>query len=43
MADKGTRYTREFRTEAVNLVEQSGKPISEIARDLGVSTSSLAP
>lgn len=40
-ADKGTRYTAEFRTEAVNLVKESGRSINEIARELGVSSTSL--
>src|SRR5690348_6084756 len=32
-------YTREFKLEAVRLVKSSGKPMSHIARDLGVSDS----
>jgi transposase len=32
-------YTREFKLEAVRLVKSSGKPMSQIARDLGVSDS----
>ncbi|MDA1095923.1 MAG: transposase [Chloroflexi bacterium] len=31
----------EFRTAAVQLVRDGGKPVAEIARDLGVSTESL--
>ena len=34
-------YTREFKLEAVRLVKSSGKPMSQIARDLGVSDSAL--
>ena len=34
-------YTREFKWEAVQLVKSSGKPMSHIARDLGVSDSAL--
>lgn len=34
-------YPPEFRAEAVKLARSSQKPISEIARDLGVSTESL--
>ena len=36
---KGTkrRYDEEFRRNAVTLVESSGKPLSEIAEELGVS------
>lgn len=36
----GRRYDREFKKDAVNLV-LSGKTITEVARDLGVSTWSL--
>ena len=34
-------YTPEFRAEAVQLVRDGGKPLAEIARDLGVSAESL--
>ena len=34
-------YTREFKLEAVRLVKSSGKPLSQIARDLGVSETAL--
>ena len=34
-------YPQEFRAEAVRLVREQGKPISEVARDLGVSGESL--
>jgi transposase-like protein len=34
-------YTSEFRREAVELYRRSGRPLSEIATDLGVSTESL--
>ena len=34
-------YTKEFNLEAVRLVKSSGKPMSHIARDLGVSDSAL--
>lgn len=34
-------YTKEFKLEAVRLAETSGKPITEIARDLGVSDSAI--
>ena len=34
-------YTREFKQEAVRLVETSGKPITQIARELGVSDSAI--
>lgn len=35
-------YTREFKVEAARLVQTSGKPISQVAQDLGVSDSSLS-
>ncbi len=34
-------YSAEFRQEAVRLARSSGKPVSQIARDLGVSFESL--
>ncbi len=35
-------YTKEFKQEAVKLVETSSKTKSEIARDLGISDSALS-
>lgn len=34
-------YTREFKEEAVRLVQSSGKPIAQIARELGISDSAI--
>jgi transposase len=34
-------YTREFKEEAVRLLETSGKSVMQLARDLGVSDSAL--
>jgi transposase len=34
-------YTEEFKRDAVGLVETSGKPKTQVARDLGVSESAL--
>ena len=34
-------YPPEFRREAVELYRRSGRPLAEIARDLGVATESL--
>src|SRR5437016_1416419 len=34
-------YTREFKEEAVRLAQTSGKPITQIARELGISDSSI--
>ena len=34
-------YTEEFKRDAVHLVETSGKPKTQVARELGVSESAL--
>jgi transposase len=34
-------YTAEFKREAVQLAQTSGKPITQIARELGVSDTSI--
>ena len=34
-------YTREFKEEAVRLAQTSGKPITHIARELGISDASI--
>lgn len=34
-------YTQEFKREAVQLAQTSGKPIAQVARELGISDSSL--
>jgi transposase len=34
-------YTREFKEEAVRLAQTSGKPITQIARELGISDISI--
>ena len=36
MAKEQKTYTKEFKIEAVRLAETSGKPITELARELGV-------
>jgi transposase len=38
---KQRRFSREFKQEAVRLIEESGKSVVEIAADLGVSDNSL--
>src|SRR3954469_10259106 len=35
------RYDREFRDGAVRIVEETGKPIAQVARDLGVNEGTL--
>jgi transposase len=41
MAAERRRYTEDFKREAVRLMETSGKPVAEIARDLGVNDNNL--
>jgi transposase len=42
MSKQQKTYTKEFKQEAVQLVRSSGKPMSQIARELGVSDSALS-
>jgi transposase len=41
MSTKLKRYTQEFKTEAVRLVKETGKPVPQIAADVGISDKSL--
>ena len=41
MATERRKYTEEFKREAVQLMESSGKHIAEIARDLGINDNNL--
>jgi transposase len=41
MPEKRQRYDREFREGAVRIVEETGKPIAQVARDLGVNEGTL--
>lgn len=34
-------YTEEFKREAVRLMETSGKPVTQLARDLGINDNNL--
>jgi transposase len=36
-----SKYTEEFRRDAVELVRSSGRPINEVARELGMSHEAL--
>jgi transposase len=36
------KYTQEYKDEAVELVISSGRPIAEIARNLGINEGTLA-
>ena len=42
MGSSRRKYTAEYRRHAVELVRESGKPIAEVARDLGVNEGTLA-
>jgi len=41
MPEKRMKYDREFREGAVRIVEETGKPIAQVARDLGVNEGTL--
>jgi transposase len=42
MSKKPRRFfTNEQKAEAVNIVQQSGKPVSQVARELGLTESAL--
>lgn len=41
MPEKRKKHDREFREGAVRIVEETGKPIAQIARDLGVNEGTL--
>ncbi len=41
MPQKRKKYDREFREGAVRIVEETGKPIAQVARDLGVNEGPL--
>ncbi len=38
---KRKKFSREFKIEALRQVEQSGKPLAQVARDLGLSANLL--
>jgi len=41
MTTERRTYTEEFKRETVHLMETSGKPVAEIARDLGINDNNL--
>ncbi len=41
MGNRSTRYTEEFKRDAVALVRSSGRTVNEVARELGVSSEGL--
>ena len=42
MGQARKKYTQEYKDEAVELVISSGRPIAEIARNLGINEGTLA-
>ena len=41
MAEQRRRFSPQFRAEAVQMVIETGKPIAEVARDLGIHDGTL--
>ncbi len=41
MGKKSRQYTKEFKTEAVRLIVEEGRRISEVARELGIAENLL--
>ena len=41
MGKKRNQYTKEYKVEAVRLVVEEGRPISELSRELGIAQSLL--
>jgi transposase len=42
MPEKRHRYDRDFREGAVGIVRETGKPVAQVARDLGINAGTLA-
>ncbi len=43
MSKQRTTYSREFKLEAIRLAETSGRPITQVERELGLSQGTIAP
>ena len=41
MPEKRTKYDREFREGAIRIVKETGRPIAQVARELGVNEGTL--
>jgi transposase len=42
MAETRRKFDRDFREGAVRLVRETGKPIAQVARELGINDGTLA-
>ena len=41
MPEKRMKYDREFREGAIRIVNETGRPIAQVAKDLGINESTL--
>ena len=41
MPEKRRKFSQQFKAEAVQMVIETGKPVAEVARDLGVNDGTL--